>query len=818
MFSRRTFFWPSVTIAIGAIALFLALPQKWKVWAPEFLRKPGLHLGLDLAGGTQLDFRISEEEMRKQLEDVNAEIDRLKKKGAATQDLNIALAQLQSIRDQQSGLVEAIRTVLERRINSLGVSEATITPSYVGDERHLLVECPGVVDVQECIKVVGKTIQLEFKEQMTEASDDYKLQVRERAAAALRRISESGSSLTKEGQDLGNQLGMAYQPSKILFRDQMPKGLDSLWTAVPGRVALLDGSVRQSRQQPDGTATEADVPGVFLAEVLRSPTGTGRVITEAAQAFAHLARTEPGVSAVHHEDVKLDEKIDARVAAALRSLAPGSLKSLQTDDTGRILFLGKFQRGGEQIAASHILVSYSGASGAGADIILTKEEALEKATRIMNELRDGADFEQIAREQSDGESRKDGGRLGEFGRGVMAPAFEESAFSLKQPGDFAGPVETQFGYHIIRLDRTSEVSSDLATYDELIIAGDGAPSHSETIAGMLQRGEVQSVEQAVTVQLLFFSLEPTGWKDTPLDGKRFRSAVVSLDGSTNIPVVQIAFDAEGATMFQELTKRNVGKPLAIFVGGELISKPRVQQEIAGGIAVITGSGNIDEARRLAQDLNTGAIPAPIHLVGQYTVEATLGSAALRTSLFAALLGTAILMIFMIVMYRVLGVMADIALIFYAVMLFAILKLPLMFFSSSYIVLTLAGMAGIILSIGMAVDANVLVFERIKEELRRGKMVKTAIESSFKHAWPAIRDGNIATLITCAILFSAGTSIVRGFSVTLGMGTLLSMFTAVTLTRWLLRRLAETPLAERPELFGVKRGELGMQNGESRIEN
>ena len=815
MANRRSPLWPAVTTAIGVIALFLALPQQWKGWAPDFLARQGLHLGLDLAGGTQLDFRISEEEIHQQMAEVDAEIARLEKSGASAQELNVARAQKQSIQEQQTNLVEAIRTVLERRINSLGVSEATITPSYVGDERHLLVECPGVVDIQECINVVGKTIQLEFKEEMTEVTDEYRNQVRARANAAMRRITESGSTLIKEGQDLGSQLGMAFQASRTLFRDQVPKGLEGLWGTEPGRVILREGSVQQPKQQPDGSVTQVEANGIFLAEVLQPPTGTGRIITEAAQAFAYLAKTEPGASVVHHEKVALDGKIDPRVAAALRSISPGALKSVQTDAVGRILFLGNFQRGGEQIAASHILISYTGASGAGSDVTRTKEQSLEKATRLLAELQQGANFAELANTQSDGESRKEGGKLGSFGRGVMAPTFEEAAFALKKAGDLSEPVETQFGYHIIRLDTAVTVSPDIATYDELLLTGTSADSpqsgsgtivqtRAEILAGRLQRGEVKSVEPAITVRLLFFSLEPTGWKDTPLDGKHFRSAAVSLDNTTNIPVVQIVFDAEGATMFQELTKRNVGKPIAIFVGGELISAPRVQQEISGGIAVITGSGNFDEARMLAQDLNTGAIPAPIHLVGQYTVEATLGAAALRTSLMAALIGTLILMVFMIAVYRILGVMADLALLFYAVLLFAILKLPLFLFSSNYIVLTLAGMAGIILSIGMAVDANVLVFERIKEELRKGKMVKTAIESSFKHAWPAIRDGNIATLITCAILFLAGTSIVRGFAVTLGMGTLLSLFSAVTVTRWLLRRLAETSLAQRPELFGVKK--------------
>jgi preprotein translocase subunit SecD len=156
--------------------------------------------------------------------------------------------------------------------------------------------------------------------------------------------------------------------------------------------------------------------------------------------------------------------------------------------------------------------------------------------------------------------------------------------------------------------------------------------------------------------------------------------------------------------------------------------------------------------------------------------------------------------YMVLVYRLLGLIADIALSAYAVLFFALLKLPLFLFSSSYIVLTLAGMAGIILSIGMAVDANVLIFERMKEELRKGKMLKTAAETGFARAWPSIRDGNISTLITCTVLFVIGTSIVRGFAITLGMGVLLSMFSAIVITRWLLRKVSQMPIAENTKLF------------------
>lgn len=804
MAHRRIALWPAVTLGVGLLAFLISLPSEWKGWAPEFLSRPGLHLGLDLAGGTQLDFRISEEEMRQQAEQIDAEIDRLKSTGAPADDLNLALAQKQSLQDQQANLVEAIRGVLERRINSLGVSEATITPSYVGNEKHLLVECPGVVDVQECIKVVGKTIQLEFKEQLTEASPDYTQKVRANAQAALRRITESGSNLLREGEDLGNDLGMAFQDNRLLFRDELPNGLEGLWTQRPGQVVLREGSVTQAVQNDDGSIGEREVPGVFLAEVLQPPTGTGRVIADAREAFGFLTTTEPNTSTRHHERVRLDASgTDQRVAAALRSMETGTLQPVQTDLLYRVLFLSSFERGGEQIGVSHILVSYAGASGAGADITRTKEEALARAEALKRELDTGLNFADYARTRSDGESRENGGSLGLVTRGTMPPAFEQAAFGLAKVGEYTEPIETQFGYHIIRLDRTLETASDIATYDELVVSGPDAKEHLQEIIDRLQNGQVKTTEPAITVRLLFFSLEPTGWKDTALDGKHFRTATVTVDSVTNIPVVQIVFDAEGGRLFQELTKRNIGKPIAIFVGGELVSAPRVQQEISGGVAVITGSGDFSEARTLAQDLNTGAIPAPIYLVGQYTVEPTLGAAALQTSLMAALIGTFILMVFMVIMYRAMGVTAALALVFYAILLFAIMKMPLFLFSNNYIVLTLAGMAGIILSIGMAVDANVLVFERMKEELRKGKAVKTAIESSFKHSWPAIRDGNITALITCVILFMAGSSIVRGFAVTLGMGVLLSVFTAVTVTRWLLRQLVKTKLAQNPAAFGVK---------------
>ena len=791
-----------LTAVLAVLLVIIALPDSMKTWAPSFVRNATLHFGLDLVGGTQLDFRISEEEIQTQLSKIDEEIAALKRRGGSPEELANLETQKLGIAEQQRNLVEAIRTVLERRINALGVSEAVITPSYVGNEKHLLVECPGVVDMQECIATVGKTIQLEFKEEFTEATNEFESSVRTQASAAMKMITQSGKTLELVGQDLGDNLGVSYQARLTTFKDLLPEGLESVWDTPPGRVLEKEGAVTVTVADADGNPTEEKVPGIFLAEVLGPKFQTGRLINSAPVAFAHLEKTEQNLKYVHHDKEQFTDKTDVLIAGAIRGMKEGELRSLTLGDgSARVLFLRLFVKGGEQVEASHILVSYQGASGAEPTVTRTKEQALEKAKSLKTQLNGGANFTQLASKESDGPSKADGGKLGAFTRGTMVPSFEAAAFSLPQ-GGVSDPVETPFGYHLIRVDKAKTVAPDTASYDELAVAGIDAEKRSQEIITRLQAGEVRSTEDAVAIRTLFFSLKPTGWKDTALDGKHFRAASVTLDPVTNVPVVQIMFDAEGGKMFQELTKANIGKRIAIFVGGDMVSAPVVQQEITGGTAIITGSANFDEARLLAQDLNTGAIPAPIHLVGQYTVEATLGEAALQTSLWAALLGTIILMIYMVVVYRLLGIIANLALLVYAFIFFVLLKLPLFLFSDNYIVLTLAGMAGIILSLGMAVDANVLVFERMKEELRKGKLVKTAVETSFIHAWPAIRDGNVSTLITCAILFLIGTSIVRGFAITLGLGVVLSMFTAITVTRWMLRKIAVTEIGNRTELFGV----------------
>ncbi|MFH1670196.1 MAG: protein translocase subunit SecD [Patescibacteria group bacterium] len=801
MAMKRSRTWPILTVIIAVLVIVIALPQNKRTFVPSFLQSAKLHYGLDLVGGTQLDFRISEREMREQVESLKQQIEDLERQDAAPDRIAGLRAQMLAIEDQQRGIVEAIRTVLERRINALGVSEAVITPSYIGNEKHLLVECPGVVDTQECINTVGKTIKLEFKEEYTEASEEYDAEVRESAAKAIGRI-QAGETLAIVGEDLSDELGMGFENEREYFYDELHTGLEKLWKMdTTTGVQKIEGLLSIPERNSEGQISFREVPGIFLAEVIKPREKKARVIISPPLALEHLADTEEGATYQMNENVPLVE--DNSIQNTLLEMNIGDIEPVSVNDSeSQILFLESRTEGNEVMEASHILIAFEGALSADESVTRTAGEALALAKELKIRIDGGESFADLAKEYSDGPSGVEGGSLGEFGRGTMVPDFEAVSFKLAE-GEVSDPTETQFGYHLILSDRAPDKKPDLVTYDALTITGERSFERADTLAEAVEGHKIQREEDAITLRMLFFSLLPTGWKDTTLDGKHFRSATVTLDPTTNLPVVQITFDAEGGELFYELTKKNVGKRIAIFVGGDLVSAPTVQTEIPGGIAVITGSQNFEEAKNLAVDLNTGAIPAPIYLAGQHTVEATLGAQALKTSMKAALIGIAILMLFMILIYRLMGLLADLALCIYAIIFLAFLKVPLFLFSGQFIVLTLAGMAGIILSIGMAVDANILIFERIKEELRKGKLFQTAVDTGFQKAWPSIRDGNVSTFITCVVLFSVGTSIVRGFAATLGMGVLISMFSAIIVTRWLFGRIANSPLSHNMELFGVK---------------
>lgn len=275
-----------------------------------------------------------------------------------------------------------------------------------------------------------------------------------------------------------------------------------------------------------------------------------------------------------------------------------------------------------------------------------------------------------------------------------------------------------------------------------------------------------------------------GFKQTNLTGADLKQTSVSFDSNTGKPQVQLQFTSEGTKKFADITKRNIGKPVAIVLDNQLIEQPTVQQAILTGDAVITGNFTIDTANQLSTQLNAGALPIPLKILSSNVIEPTLGTASLEKSLFAGIVGFIIIVVFMCVLYGKLGVVASIALVLYTLFNLAIFKLSSI--TPYGITLTLSGIAGFILSIGMAVDANILIFERMKEELRDGKSIHTAIELGFSRAWTSIRDSNVSTLITSFVLYSFGTGIVKGFALVLAIGVLVSMFSAIVVTRTFLR--------------------------------
>jgi len=337
------------------------------------------------------------------------------------------------------------------------------------------------------------------------------------------------------------------------------------------------------------------------------------------------------------------------------------------------------------------------------------------------------------------------------------------------------------------------------------------------------------------------------WKNTELTGKYLKRSSVQFNPNDGSPEVSLEFDDAGAKLFEEITARNIDKPVAIFLDGYAISVPTVNEKITGGKASISGRFNIDEAKLLVKRLNSGALPVPITLISQKTVEASLGSRSIDNSMVAGLVGLLLVSIFMIVYYRLPGLLAVLSLLVYGLtvlaifkalpiwlalamviimislifytfnelkifngtlaFLFAIIGLLLFFYALKPITLSLSGVAGFILSIGIAVDANILIFSRTREELKAGKSVRQAVDDGFKRAWPSIRDGNISTILTCLILMFFGTSAVQGFGTTLFIGIAVSLFSAIVITHTLFVVILGDWLENRTWLLGVSRSKI-----------
>ncbi len=575
---------------------------------------------------------------------------------------------------EQGDAVEGVRDVIERRVNGLGVVEANVQTTKVGEEHRLIIEMPGVLDVQQAIDRIGETPILEFKERNTEP-------LRELTTAEKKELEEFNIAAEKKAQDILNRV---------------QKGEDF-------------SNVATEASEDDATKNTGGAMGYL----------TKNSIYQEIYAWATLAK-----------EGEIGKKF-------VTSTEGYNIVKREAEKEGPL-----------QVSASHILICYLGSKGCD-NPSRTKEEAQKKA----DELRAQAtpeNFADLAKEFSDDlGSKATGGDLGAFGKGATVLPFEEAAFQATS-GTIVGPVETEYGLHLI-YKKGQEISKEYEVFRILV--------------------KTKKPEDIIP------PADP--WKYTGLSGKQLTRAEVVSDQQTGAVMVSLQFDDEGKQLFKDLTERNVKQPVAIFLDGAPISIPIVDEPITDGRAVIRGTFTLADAQELKQRLNAGALPVPIEIVSQQTVGASLGSDSLTKSLYAGIAGTILVIIFMMLYYRVPGVVAMIAIVLYVFLNLAIFKLI-------GVTLSLAGIAGFILSIGMSVDGNILIFERMKEERGWGKSLQLAVQEGFSRAWTSIRDGNVATFITCLLLLGFGSSFVKGFAVTLAIGTLLSMFTAITITRILLR--------------------------------
>ncbi len=443
-----------------------------------------------------------------------------------------------------------------------------------------------------------------------------------------------------------------------------------------------------------------------------------------------------------------------------KRLKPGVINGLY-EGTSRIHIIKYLSKKTEsEPRISHILICYSGATGCTQT--RTQEEAFALATSLQAEATT-RNFADLAKTNSDDPgTAENGGDLDYIVRGQTVQAFEDAAYAI---GDtrISDVVETEFGYHILY-----RVGS--------------RPARSYEIA---------HIEMDWTTASDVLTVDP--WKDTALSGKDLKQATVAFDQTTGAPLVILQFNEEGSTLFENLTKENVGKVIGIFLDGEAITTPVVNETIYGGEATISGNFTIAEAKLLVQRLNAGALPVPIEVVSQQTIGPTLGSESLDFSVKAGLVGFLLVALFMVLYYRLAGVVAILSLAVYSV-------LNLALFKTFGVTITLSGIAGFIFSLGIAVDANVLIFERLKEELRSGRDLPSAVEEAFRRAWPSIRDGNATTLIATAILFELTSGSIRGFALTLALGVLVSIFCAFVVCKFLLRRVARVQALRKSFFF------------------
>ncbi|MCE9586665.1 protein translocase subunit SecD [Candidatus Uhrbacteria bacterium] len=656
---------------LAAASLSYPGPINWVVGQVNDLTKLGIPtinkpfvLGLDLQGGTSLEY-----------------------------EADVAKVAPSEQRDAMAG----VRDVIERRVNTLGVSEPVVQVTQTNDAWRVNVELAGVRDVNQAIKLIGETPILEFKEKNT----------------------DKPRPLTKEEE-----------------AEMTKKNADALARAK----AILD----ETRQA-----------GADFAEIAKNKTeNSTRKIDGGDTGFLDAA------TVAGSQD--LQDLLDT-----IGNVTPGLIfpSVVETDNVYLVVKVEESKDGPKEVNAHHLLVSYKGSQGGLSE--RSKEEAKAKIDELKKQAT-VANFDSLVAANSDEPNASTThGDLHWFGPGAMVEKFETPVFA-QASGTISEVIESEFGYHLVW--KLGERAS--------------------------KEPRLRLIEINKSVPTDYVPVDE--WKATALTGKQLQSAKVDFDQQVGTIQVSLQFDDEGSKLFAELTKKHVGEQVAIFLDGDVLSAPVVNQEILGGRAVITGSFTLDEAKLLARRLQAGALPVPITLVAQQSVGPTLGADSVNKSVTAGLWGFLFVALFMIIFYRLPGFVSIVALGLYAAIMAALFKLiP--------ITLTLSGIAGFILSLGIAVDANVLIFERLKEELKLGKALGPALEDAFRRAWPSIRDGHVTVLISCAVLFWFSSSIIKGFALTLGVGMITSLFTAVVTTRTMMRALSTTSLARWGWIF-LKKGD------------
>lgn len=791
----------TLVVLLALMALFIALPPSLKKgmesFTPSFLKwtvTRDISKGLDLAGGVELDYKVDTTKVPA---------------------------------DKKTQILQGVKNVIHTRVDALGLSEPDIVLSTIGNEDHIKVTLAGVKNVDQAKKTIGKTIQLEFKvPKPAEAKEDTGA-IKNEATATLAAVKSTPNKFTFIAEE--KALSDTYkvtQETKDMFFDELPQAFRTKITDTKiGDVVneLIDNSAAK-----DGTQS-------YIVAKLNAVNTELRKNPKNAKSFAEVAKKYNDASLADFGYVQLTgasiPKYAQNVLSGESELGSGQISDVIETDQGNVILSVSDKAivsADEQVSAAHILFKVPSAiplkevpkdakdsdkksiedenkkiQDSNKKIDAQKIVVKAKAQDIAKDLQVHPEkFSEYAKKYSEDDSNsQSGGMLGFFGKGAMVKEFEEAAFSMKD-GSVSNIIETSFGYHIIRKNATKPANAGVAHLEQVIVCYKGAAScdkatRTKEEAKIRANEALKELreEKKYNISQIIYSTIADPWMAAVVEGKRltgeyFDLADVQYYTNRLDPVVSIKFNKEGGDLFEKITDKYKGQNVAIFVGGKLISAPKVNDKISGGSAIIEGSFTPKDAVALARDLNTGAIPAPISISGEEIVGAELGADALNKSLMAGLLGFLILGVYLTYLYRLSGLIAMFALCVYSALFIAFTKI-LPGFN-----LTLSSAAAIILSIGMAVDGNVLIFERFKEELLEGGTVAANIKKAFERAWPAIRDSHVSSIITALLLFLIGTDQVKGFAIFLLVGIIMSLFTAVWVTRISMQLLATTQFGQK----------------------